>query len=58
MSFSPRKRKPPRHNHHPQKPLKGKFQLLPFVQSSLILIKGLSFDQSLRESSKKPRKTL
>jgi hypothetical protein len=30
--------------------------MLTFIQNSLILIKWLSFDQSLRESTKKPRK--
>ena len=48
MPLSPRKRKPPS-----PKTIEGqRFELLTFVQSSLILIKGLRFDQSLREFTK------
>jgi len=43
--------KPPPQNH-----LRTKFQLLIFVQNSLILIKRLNFDQSMFESIKNPGK--
>ena len=46
-----------RKNHQPQETIEGqKFQLLTFIQSSFILIKGLSFDPYILESIKNPRK--
>jgi len=52
ISLSSRKRKLPRQIYH--KTIEGqRFQLLTFVKNSVILIKGLSFNQCMFKSIKK-----